>query len=660
MYQTDSHCSPFFLVTPLTVNLIAITPMKTLPQEIIDLIAPHLNQHDLADCSRVCHDWTSLFSPWLWRTINIANESTHDRFNTPESRAALIRNKHLVREVTATDQDLLLLLAAHDHSEPSLPKLTSLRSLTLQFYADAPWALTVGAPLQKDGEDEDEDEEKATATTTEALATTMVGLSRRLDNFRAFLELLSNNPNLRNLRLNKGCLRGADRTELLPHIMRACTTTPLATLEVCFNDVRESEAIPTPRFTTNATHLEDYLSFQLETQPYQGQKPFLALKELIFLERRSNLNDFSRLAVLIHCSHLVRLEFGRIDSRIGNLLAFGDGTGSLLRTLCPCLTDLALYGVIALSDSCLAALLRSSQSGWKVLELGDPVFFSHEAYLALMECFSTTLEELRIKNWRGFSLKRCSALLSASTRGQFRRLEGVVNGDVDDTIQDFTVHAQATYKEHRAETARKRREGEHTDIRSWIALGPSMDYLQLQISGVPRPDVVCWRNGEPVPIQATNHRERFKVQKWIYRQLANMSGLQELILGRRDVNWSRMNTRGLDASMSAIEIEEALSNDFVTYQYDCLEFSLESGLEILAGLKELRVLDVKSTAHRIGIAELEWMRVHWPKLKTIEGLVSRREWAGILEDGRAVRDAVEDWIDNHPNGIGSSFVCNNK
>lgn len=631
--------------------------MTSLPQEIIDLIAPHLNQHDLADCSRVCYDWSSLFAPWLWRTINIANESTHDRFNTPESRAALIRNKHFVREVTATDQDLLLLLAAHDHSELSLPKLTGLRSLTLCFFADAPWALTVVTPPQEDDEDEGEDGDEAAATATGTLAATTVA---RVYNFRALLELLSNNTNLRNLRLNKGCLRGADRTELLPHIMEACATTSLTTLEVCLNDVRGYKPKHKPRFTTNTTHLEDYQSFQLESRHYQDRRPFLTLKELIFLERGNNQNDFSRLAVLVHCSHLVRLEFRRIDSRIGNLLAFGDGTGSLLRTLCPCLTDLALYGVIALSESCLAALLRSSQPGWKVLELGELVFFSREAFSALMECVSTTLEELRVRNWRGFSADRCSSFLSASTRGQFRRLEGVVDGDLDDTRREFTIHAQDTYNEHRAETARRKRQGERTDIRSWIALGPSMNYLQLQINGVPRPDLICRRNGEPLPIQATNHRERYKVQKWIYSQLASMSGLQELILGRRDVNWSRLNARGLDASMSSIEIEEALSYDFVTYQYDCLEFSLESGLGILGGLKELRVLDVKSTAHRIGIAELEWMRVHWPKLKTIEGLESRREWAGNLEDGQAVRDAVEDWIDNHPNGIGSSFVCDNK
>ncbi|KAK3809113.1 MAG: hypothetical protein JOS17DRAFT_796703 [Linnemannia elongata] len=497
--------------------------MTSIPQEIIDLIAPHLNQHDLADCSRVCHDWSSLFSPGLWRSINIANQSTHDRFNTPESRAALIRNKHLVREVTATDQDLLLLLAAHDHSEPSLPKLTGLRSLTLCFYADAPWALTMGTTPQ---EDENEGEDEVTVTATEALVAMTVRLAR-VDNFRALLELLSNNTNLRNLRLKKGCLRGADRTELLLHIMEACATTSLTTLE----------------------------------------------------------------------------SLGGLRAGSGIYWRLGDGTGSLLRTVCPCLTDLALYGVIVLSDSCLAALLRSSQPGWKILELGDLAFFQNEAYLALMECVSTTLEELRIRNWRGFSPERCSGFLSASTRGQFRRLEGL-------STETWTI-----------------------------------PYKSLQLT-------LRMRTGSIV-LKGQGGGCRVK----IYSQLASMSGLQELILGRRDLNWSRMNSRGLNASMSSIEIEEALTSyDFDTYQYDCLEFSLESGLGILAGLKELRVLDEKSTAHRIGIAELEWMRMNWPKLKTIEGLLSRREWAGTLEDGQAVRDAVEDWIDNHPNGIGPSFA----
>ena len=55
-------------------------------------------------------------------------------------------------------------------------------------------------------------------------------------------------------------------------------------------------------------------------------------------------------------------------------------------------------------------------------------------------------------------------------------------------------------------------------------------------------------------------------------------------------------------------------------QTECLEFSLESGLEELAGLKELEVLDVNPLAHRIGVPEVQWMVIHWPKLGAIRGL----------------------------------------
>lgn len=101
---------------------------------------------------------------------------------------------------------------------------------------------------------------------------------------------------------------------------------------------------------------------------------------------------------------------------------------------------------------------------------------------------------------------------------------------------------------------------------------------------------------------------------------------------------------GVSPGMSEVELEEALLGDYFTFHYRCLEFSLASGLELLGGMEELRVLDVRSTAHRIKIAELDWMHVNWPKLKEIKGLVSKREWAGDVAGGLAVKAAVEEWM----------------
>lgn len=57
-------------------------------------------------------------------------------------------------------------------------------------------------------------------------------------------------------------------------------------------------------------------------------------------------------------------------------------------------------------------------------------------------------------------------------------------------------------------------------------------------------------------------------------------------------------------------------------QYQCLELSLETGLEALAGLKGLRDLKIANMDHTMGAQEIEWMvrKGVWPKLELIEGV----------------------------------------
>ncbi|KAF9330931.1 hypothetical protein BG006_006172 [Podila minutissima] len=57
--------------------------------------------------------------------------------------------------------------------------------------------------------------------------------------------------------------------------------------------------------------------------------------------------------------------------------------------------------------------------------------------------------------------------------------------------------------------------------------------------------------------------------------------------------------------------------DYYLLQQDCLEMSLENGLEELASLKELRVLDFSNMDHRITAAERKWMRTYWPKFEEL-------------------------------------------
>jgi hypothetical protein len=51
-----------------------------------------------------------------------------------------------------------------------------------------------------------------------------------------------------------------------------------------------------------------------------------------------------------------------------------------------------------------------------------------------------------------------------------------------------------------------------------------------------------------------------------------------------------------------------------------LEISLESGQHKLAGLKNLKNLDVRGLRTRIGLKEAQWMTEDWPSLRVITGL----------------------------------------
>lgn len=95
------------------------------------------------------------------------------------------------------------------------------------------------------------------------------------------------------------------------------------------------------------------------------------------------------------------------------------------------------------------------------------------------------------------------------------------------------------------------------------------------------------------------------VQRQVYRLLARQTKLEVLDLGHR---WS--------------DNDWTVSYPF--YQYYSLEMSIESGLEELGVLKEIRELDLRLINHKITVRELEWMVEHWPKLRTVKGLVQEK------------------------------------
>ncbi|KAG0094293.1 hypothetical protein BGZ93_007399 [Podila epicladia] len=126
-----------------------------------------------------------------------------------------------------------------------------------------------------------------------------------------------------------------------------------------------------------------------------------------------------------------------------------------------------------------------------------------------------------------------------------------------------------------------------------------MKQLQLEIGGVPRPDIMIDHAGFPVQgdLFRGTVEESHQVQRRIYEQLARLTNLSGLQLGGElwepdDVthHWT------YDAENRRRDVDMA-------FQLNCLEMSLASGLDLLSGLKNMRVLDVSRMAHRIGVPD---------------------------------------------------------
>lgn len=138
--------------------------------------------------------------------------------------------------------------------------------------------------------------------------------------------------------------------------------------------------------------------------------------------------------------------------------------------------------------------------------------------------------------------------------------------------------------------------------------------LSVQITNIPRPDIIIDRKGRirsRVEREAEGTVEASRaIQRKVYRQLGALTCLEFLALGLDTVIGSREDL--IDDVDGTIYDPQ--------FQLNCLEMSLASGLDLLGGLSELRYLRVVGMEHRIGVPELQWMMVHFPRLERLKGV----------------------------------------
>ncbi|KAF9159351.1 hypothetical protein DFQ26_006615 [Actinomortierella ambigua] len=107
------------------------------------------------------------------------------------------------------------------------------------------------------------------------------------------------------------------------------------------------------------------------------------------------------------------------------------------------------------------------------------------------------------------------------------------------------------------------------------------------------------RAGKDAPTDDAVSQELCAIQRQVLRRIGQQKKLVSLVLGRQE-DLTEKNC----------------------HQHNCLEMTLESGLDELAGLSQLEVLDIQFLDHRVAVPELEWMAKNLPKLRYLRGMGS--------------------------------------
>ncbi|KAF9546397.1 hypothetical protein EC957_009746 [Mortierella hygrophila] len=297
---------------------------------------------------------------------------------------------------------------------------------------------------------------------------------------------------------------------------------------------------------------------------------------------------------------LIWLPLLRRCSQLQNLSAhlFTDDSleklSSALRSSCPDLNELSLNCMTGGSqaDEQIAMLIRSSRA-WKNLSLSFFHGFGPLSTAALIHQHSTTLETLVLTECDGFCSEDIQTVLSSCVN--LRSFQAMTSSG---TEFSSTVYLDAS---------------EMVDS-PWVCLG--LEKLKLVITGIARPDLKKDQYGRRLtgPLH-DGTIQGYEMQQIVYSQLGNLTRLQELWLGHDKPDLDdeeNYHPTEVDGQWRYIDPDE---------QFECLEFSLRSGLNLLGGLTELRVLNMDRMNIRVGLSEVQWMASKWPRLEKIVGLV---------------------------------------
>ncbi|KAG9061213.1 hypothetical protein KI688_007551 [Linnemannia hyalina] len=132
----------------------------------------------------------------------------------------------------------------------------------------------------------------------------------------------------------------------------------------------------------------------------------------------------------------------------------------------------------------------------------------------------------------------------------------------------------------------------------WVCL--DLEVFGCAIEGIPRPEIPR----TPIindKVRQGTRQESLDLQRRVYTKLARLTKLRELRLSSQLDEWTD---------------EYRKINKRHVWQYDCLSMTLESGLDVLKDLRNLRLVVLWYLENGISNAEeKEWVQTNWPQVE---------------------------------------------
>ncbi|KAF9098524.1 hypothetical protein BGX29_007584 [Mortierella sp. GBA35] len=610
------------------------TSITTIPPEIIDIILANLEIHHMAACALVNKEWSAIFTPYLWRSIHCNDaawksgwergqdaftpRSWFGRLKTSIESGSLAKNGHLVQKIRCQFYEIAELLATHGQTCTGLLDIR------------------VGASFF-----EPPREPKACACIINCYCGAKLYVV-----LGPLITVQERNTSLRCLRIERDML-----DERHPDFVRLINVLPASMESLDFNDWDPIYDDRHFRYETGGTEDFDNDNEEEEEEESEGEiddgdgdgddddeeeegegevgdgdgdgdeeedkegdeeqdqedsdnMPDLPLEyETLWSMPPTVLPNLKRLAFSDYALDYQTRSLERLLQRCPNVetiyLNYSYKHMSLkvfvsfLRQYYPKLVNLLIAnGWHYFSDEDLADILTTSATGWRSLGLPQKAHEPHEfgpLSIAALFKHSGTLENLRLEG---------SSLLPSSVVQQFlcsapklKRFDAILMDRSSET--DFELDA--------------------SDIvtgQPWVCT--ELESLKVRIVGIPRPDLTERSNGRPLegPLyQDCSMEASREVQRRVYEQLGRLTKLKQLVLGHDDVRFIyRYCYREKQNEGSFYQKDGPIQTG---HQYECLEMTLESGMDAMRGLKELRMLELG--AMEVGVIDQEWTRRNWPK-----------------------------------------------